>query len=325
MNNCHYLILILISVASSLLLGKSLIKLLKSLNAKQAIRQEGPLHHVQNKSRTPTIGGLIFLISVLFIILISIILNKKLLSFDLIIVLSITFIMAILGFIDDYLKVIKKHNKGISGWIKLFIQFLVSIVFFSTYYEGASLVYLFWVFFIISGSSNSYNLTDGLDGLVTSISLLSFLGFFVLFLTQGKTELAIFCVIFFGSLLGFLYFNKYPAKVFMGDTGSLAIGGAIGSLAIASRVELLLIFFATIPILEALSVILQVASCQLSKRFLGVDQRIFKMTPLHHHFELSGWKETDIVKSFFVFQLICVIIGISIQLWHKNLSAVIKW
>ena len=131
-----------------------------------------------------------------------------------------------------------------------------------------------------------------------------------MFYQTGKFELLAFSVIFFAAVAGFLYFNRHPAKVFMGDTGSLAIGGAIGSLAIASKAELFLIFFAAIPILEALSVIFQVISYQYSKRFLGVDKRLFKMAPLHHHFELIGWKETDVVKRFFLFQALCVIIGI---------------
>ena len=226
-----------------------------------------------------------------------------------------TAIMMFLGFFDDILKVLKKHNKGISGWLKLLIQLLVSLIIYLKYKEGAGLFYLIWVFFIISGASNSYNLTDGLDGLLTKVSLLSFLGFIVLFFQTGKPELVYLSLIFCGSLLGFLYFNKHPAKIFMGDTGSLAIGGAIGSMAIVSRSELYLILFATIPILEALSVILQVASCQFSKRFLGKDIRIFKMTPLHHHFELIGWKETMIVNRFFIFQAICVALGIVILLF----------
>src|SRR3989338_8928370 len=222
--------------------------------------------------------------------------------------------MMFLGFFDDILKVLKKHNKGISGWLKLLIQLLVSLIIYLKYKEGAGLFYLIWVFFIISVASNSYNLTDCLDGLLTKVSLLSFLGFIVLFFQTGKPELVYLSLIFCGSLLGFLYFNKHPAKVFMGDTGSLALGGAIGSMAMVTHTELYLICFATIPIIEALSVILQVLSCQLSKKFLGEDRRIFKMAPLHHHFELIGWSETQIVSRFILFQLACSGIGIFIVL-----------
>ena len=305
-----YLCLFLISLIASLILGNPLIKIFKSVGAKQFIRDAGPKSHIKEKFKVPTIGGVIFLIPLFILSTTLFLVRKDLHTLDLTVVLSTTFIMAVLGFVDDYLKIIKKQNKGVSGWIKLFIQLLVSLVIARIYNEEAGLIYLIWAFFIISGASNSYNLTDGLDGLLTSISLTSLFGFFFLLSQYNKIELSYFIVIFLGSLLGFLYFNKYPAKVFMGDTGSLAIGGAIGSLAIVSRSELYLICFATIPIIEALSVILQVASCQLSKRFLGVDKRIFKMTPLHHHFELCGWKEVDIVKTFFIFQVVCVVIGI---------------
>ena len=309
-----YLFLLLISLFISLLIGNPLIWLLKSLNARQTIREDGPKEHIKKKFKVPTIGGLIFLIPVFILIFTISFIKKELQTIELIIVLSATFIMALLGFIDDYLKVIKKHNKGISGWSKLTVQLLLSLFLFYKYNEGNSLVYLIWFFFVFAGASNSYNLTDGLDGLLGSISLGSFVGFSILLSTANKPELVGFSVVLLGSILGFLYFNKHPAKAFMGDTGSLAIGGAIGSLALISRSELYSICFATIPILEALSVIFQVASCQLSKKFLGVDKRIFKMTPLHHHFELSGWKEKDIVKKFFIFQTICVLIGILISL-----------
>ena len=317
LSNC---ILFTISITFSLFVGNFLIPILRSINAKQSIRKDGPSSHIANKSQTPTIGGVIFLIPVFFITLILYLTKKDFLTLDLTIVICTTFVMAILGFTDDYLKVRKKHNKGISGWTKLLIQFLVSYSIFYIYKGGGSYFYLLWFFFVIAGASNSYNLTDGLDGLLGSITLASFLGFFVLFYCTGKFELVTFLIIFFGALAGFLYFNRYPAKVFMGDTGSLAIGGAIGSLAIVSKHELFLILFAAIPILEALSVILQVVSFQYSKNFLGVDKRLFKMAPLHHHFELIGWKETDIVNRFFIFQVICTLIGILlIQLWHKNL------
>ena len=322
--NYSYLILFATSLIFSLITGKCLISILKSINAKQIIREDGPSSHIAKKSQTPTIGGLIFLIPVFLITLVYSILKKDFLTLNLSVVLCTTFVMALLGFIDDYLKIRKKHNKGISGWIKLLIQLVVSYLIFHIYKEGGSLFYLLWFFFVRGNEgtirSNKlliifllvdiYALTDGLDGLLGSITLTGLLGFFILFYHTGKFELLIFSVIFFGTLVGFLYFNWYPAKVFMGDTGSLAIGGAIGSLAIVSGAELFLICFATIPILEALSVIFQVISCKYSKKFFGVDKRLFKMAPLHHHFELVGWKETNIVTRFCMFQIICVLIGI---------------
>ena len=314
MNQFLLIFLIIASLLIPLIIGTPLINFLKSISVKQTIREDGPKEHIYKKSDTPTIGGLIFLMPLFLICFCLCYFKKEFRSLDLFIVLGSTSIMAALGFIDDYLKVIKKQNKGISGWSKLFIQLLISLVIYCFYRENGGLIYLLWIFFIFSGSSNSYNLTDGLDGLLASISIVSFLGLAVLFHQLGNINLTIFSLMFSSVLLGFLYFNKHPAKVFMGDTGSLAIGGAVGALAIVSRHELFLAFFATIPILEAISVILQVLSCQLSKRFLGVDKRIFKMTPLHHHFELVGWKENDIVKRFFMFQVVCAIAGIFIIL-----------
>lgn len=307
-----YLILFLTSLGISLILGSPTIKLLKSLGIRQSIRIDGPPEHLKRKPNIPTIGGLIFLIPVFLLSLLLYFLKKDFQTIDLIVVLTITFLMACLGLIDDYLKILNKHNKGISGWTKLLIQFLVSLTISQIYNEGLGLIYLLWCFFIIAGATNSYNLTDGLDGLLASVSLASFLGFSFLLSQVGKIELSYLAIIFLGSILGFLYFNKFPAKVFMGDTGSLAIGSAIGALAIVSGAELYLICFATIPIIEALSVILQVLSFQFSKRFMGKGKRIFKMAPLHHHFELIGWKETNIVKRFFAFQLLFMIIGLII-------------
>ena len=309
-----YLFLLIIPLLISLLSGNPLIRLLKSLNARQTIREDGPKEHIKKKSQVPTIGGVIFLIPAFLSIFVIFLAKKELQTIDLLIVIGSTFVMAMLGFIDDYLKVMKKHNKGISGWIKLFIQFVVSLVIYYKYNSGIGIVYLIWGFFIIAGASNSYNLTDGLDGLLGSISFISLIGFSFLFYRLGQTELLYFSIVLSGSLLGFLYFNKHPAKVFMGDTGSLALGGAIGSMAMVTHTELYLICFATIPIIEALSVILQVLSCQLSKKFLGEDRRIFKMAPLHHHFELIGWSETQIVSRFILFQLACSGIGIFIVL-----------
>ena len=313
-----YFLLFLLPFFIALIIGNPLIVLLKSLKAKQIIREDGPSRHITEKSNTPTIGGLIFLIPLFLIILLSVLFNKQFLTTNLMVVLSTTFSLALLGFIDDYLKVVKRNNKGISGWTKLLVQLLISIIIFVLYKENRGLIFLPWVYFVMAGASNSYNITDGLDGLVGSLAFLSFAGFMVLQGQYNNLELQAFCLIFMGAILGFLYFNKYPAKVFMGDTGSLAIGGAIGGMAIVSRTELYLACFAVIPILEALSVILQVLSCQLSKKLTGVDKRIFKMAPLHHHFELCGWKEKEVVTRFFLVQAIFVIIGIL-------LSYLLRW
>ena len=298
-----------LSLGITLLIGNSLIKFLQSFHIRQTIRTDGPKDHIKKKSNTPTIGGLIFLIPVVIFSCFVLLTRKNFQNLDFIIVFGVTLLMGFLGFIDDYLKVRKKQNKGISGWSKLFIQLVASIVICLFYKEGNWVIYLIWVFFIIAGSTNSYNLTDGLDGLLTSVSIASFLGLFILLEGIGKISLSYFVIVFMGALCGFLYFNKNPAKVFMGDTGSLAIGGAIGSIAIVCRSEIFLAFFATIPIIEALSVILQVISSQTSRKLIGKDLRIFKMAPLHHHFELCGVSEKNIVRLFFTIQFVFVILG----------------
>ncbi len=309
-----YLALFFIPLLISLLAGNHLIQLLKSINARQTIREDGPKSHIKKKSNIPIIGGLLFLIPTFLLTSVLVIFSKNIRSMDLLVIAGTTFILGALGFIDDYLKIFKKHNKGISGWFKLFIQLLVSLIIYFKFNNGIGIVYLLWTFFVIAGASNSYNLADGLDGLLGSITLLSLLGYSFLLYKSGRIDLLYFTIILSGSLIGFLYFNKHPAKVFMGDTGSLALGGAIGSIAMVTHTELYLICFATIPILEAISVILQVLSCQFSKKFLGKDIRPFKMAPLHHHFELIGWSETTIVKRFFIFQLACIFVGMFIVL-----------
>ena len=305
-----YILLLLTSLIFSIIAGFPLIKLLRNIGVNQYIREEGPKDHLATKRDTPTIGGIIFLIPTFIISSTILYIYKSLITLDLIVVLLATLIIAISGFLDDFLKLKRKHNKGISGWFKLFVQLIISIIIFMLYKGDQNILYLVWVFLIFAGSCNSFNLTDGLDGLAASVSIASLCGLAYLLNSQFNYDLTIFSVILIGSLVGFLYFNRYPATIFMGDTGSLAIGAAIGSLALVSGNGLYLLIFAIVPVLEAISVILQVASCKLSKKFLNKDIRIFKMTPLHHHFELLGWKETTIVKCFFFVQAICTLIGI---------------
>ena len=214
MNYSFCIVLTLISLILSLLLANPLISFLKSISAKQSIRESGPASHIPSKSGTPTIGGLIFLIPLFTLSLCILFFNKEFFTKDLLVIMAVTFVMALLGFIDDYLKVRKKQNKGISGWTKLFIQFIVAFIIYFLYKEDNNLLYLFWIYFILAGAANSCNLTDGLDGLLTSVSIVGFSGFFVLLHFLDKPELLLFISIFFGGLLGFLYFNRYPAKVF---------------------------------------------------------------------------------------------------------------
>lgn len=310
----YYLLIFFTSLGISLIIGNPTIELIKKLGARQTIREEGPEDHIKNKSKTPTIGGIIFVSPVILISLAIMLIYPSYKTLELITLIGVTLSMFALGFADDYLKVKKKHNKGITGWTKLFIQLIIAVILFLIYKEGNPVIFIPWIFFVFAGACNSYNLTDGLDGLASSISLISFLGFSVLSLLSGQVEIFLFSISFIASLLGFLYFNKHPAKIFMGDTGSLAIGGAIGGLAIILKAELYLILFATIPILEAISVIIQVTYFKITKKIYGQGKKLFNMTPIHHHFELAGWSETTIVKKFFIFQLICACVGIYIAI-----------
>lgn len=305
-----YLIFFL-SVSLSLIIGNPIIGYLRNLKVKQSFRQEGPKEHIVSKKDTPTLGGLIFLIPICGISLGLFVFEKKFQTFDFFMINFVVISMALTGFIDDFLKVSNKSNKGLSGKLRLFIQLLISILL-AFVYKEKSLLFIPWLFLVFAGSCNAYNLTDGLDGLVSTISLVSFLGLMVLAFIANKIEIGIYAIVFLGSLSGFLFFNKYPAKIFMGDTGSLAIGAAVGGIAIILGQELYLIFFSIIPIIETISVILQVIYFKATKKIYGEGRRIFKMTPIHHHFELSGLSEQKIVRVFFLVQCLFTMVGIVI-------------
>jgi len=289
----------------------------------QYIREDGPQHH-HVKAGTPTGGGVLILGSLMVSLVAAMgILGDWLVTPTLWWVLGITLVLGGLGFVDDYLKITKKQNKGVTGYTKLAIQlglggalgywlmtvYGLSKVAFFTELTGIEwdLGLFFPVFtaIVVAGSSNAVNLTDGLDGLAGSTMAITLLTFFAIFagaLTLNPQytvpELAVFSLVLLGATLGFLAFNWHPAKLFMGDTGSLALGGAIGAMAIFGRLEFYLGLMGVVFVLEALSVMLQVAS------FKTTGKRIFKMSPLHHHFELSGWNEVGIVQLFSVVQLL---------------------
>ena len=250
--------------------------------------------------------------------------------FEIIVVILFVFISyAMLGFVDDYLKIREHNNDGLSIPQKLLAQVLIALIFFYIYMQGggdanvtiSSLnisidmkwFYGIFILFLLVGSSNAVNLTDGLDGLAGGLSLIAFLSFGII--TWGSTwiegyqEIAIFCFILVGSILGFLIYNTYPAKVFMGDTGSLALGAVMGAVAIITHREVTLLVVASVFVIETLSVILQVIWVRL------FHKKLFLMTPLHHHFEKLGWKESDIVKLFWVVGLILTMAGIFFGVW----------
>jgi phospho-N-acetylmuramoyl-pentapeptide-transferase len=295
------------AVLASLLLGWAFIPLFIKMKFGQSIREEGPEAHL-SKSGTPTMGGLIFIIATLGIILFHFDFGPETRLF-LILMLGLGFV----GFADDFLKIQRKQNLGLHAWQKLAGQMMVAV--FAAWFAAENfgtgilipgldgsfdlgiLYYPFTVFVILS-LANGVNLTDGLDGLAASVTLLIMLTLAMISYRLGAFENATIAVALAGGLIGFLFFNRYPAKVFMGDVGSLALGGAVVSLTLSTGTVLWILIFGIIYVIETLSVVLQVTSFKLTKK------RLFKMSPIHHHFELSGWHEKKIVAVFSIITLL---------------------
>jgi len=314
---------ILLGFLITVLLSPIFIPFLRRLKFGQSIRDEGPKSH-QKKTGTPTMGGVMILFS---IIVTTLVMTEKFSdpTIKTYLLLFVTVGFGILGFLDDFIKVVMKRNLGLTSLQKLIGQILISIVFFiflkqldfSTAIEIPILNYSFdlgyfyalFIIFWLVGFSNAVNLTDGLDGLVSGTSAIAFGAFAVLAWSQSQFEVAIFSVAIVGAVLGFLVFNAHPVKVFMGDTGSLALGGAIAAISILTKTEIILLVIGGVFVIETLSVILQVAS------FKTTGKRIFRMSPLHHHYELIGWSEWKVVVTFWTVGLLCSIIGIYIEVW----------
>ncbi|MEE3480049.1 MAG: phospho-N-acetylmuramoyl-pentapeptide-transferase [Succiniclasticum sp.] len=298
-------------------LGPVLIPLLHKLKFGQSIRDVGPASHMK-KSGTPTMGGIMILIA----LTVSVLLWDKLTPV-VVIALVLTLGHAVISFIDDYIKVVKKRNLGLTAKQKFAMQTALALCY--IYYvevHAGPLATLLWIpgthivvpagwfyyvlaFFLLVGSTNAVNLTDGLDGLVSCVTLPVMVTYAVIALLAGEADLSLFAIAVLGSLLGFLVWNHHPAKVFMGDTGSLALGGAVASLALLTHTELLLIIVGGVYVCEALSVIIQVTYF----RHTG-GKRIFRMTPIHHHFELGGWKETKVVAVFTLASVVFCALGL---------------
>ncbi len=295
----------------AVILGLFLIPFLKKKKIKQSI--SAFVNH-QSKEGTPTFGGIIFIIPTIITMLVLYLRGSLEITSSLLIILFVFVSYGILGFLDDYKKVKEKNNKGLSRIQKLIVQTLIALVFFYIYMRGggeptlwiSSLginihlgwFYGFFILFLLVGSSNAVNITDGLDGLAGGLSGIAFLSFGIISWgttwVQGYQEIAIFCFILVGSILGFLVFNTHPAKIFMGDTGSLALGGTLAAVAILTRHELSLAVIGGVFVIETLSSLIQIIAIRKFKK------RVFLMAPLHHHFEKLGWQETDIVKLFWI-------------------------
>lgn len=314
---------IIVSFLITVVLSPVFIPFLRRLKFGQSIREEGPQSH-QKKTGTPTMGGLMILLS---IVVSTIIMTQKFssLTVETFLLLFTTLGFGLLGFLDDFIKVVMKRNLGLTSKQKLLGQIIISVIFYvifqrSNFSTEISIPltditfdlgwgYVLFVIFWMVGFSNAVNLTDGLDGLVSGTAAIAFGAFAVLAWSQSHYEVSIFSVAVVGAVLGFLVFNAHPAKVFMGDTGSLALGGAIATVAILTKLEFLLLIIGGIFVIETLSVILQVISFKLT------GKRIFRMSPLHHHYELLGWSEWRVVVTFWTVGLLFAIIGIYIEVW----------
>ncbi|GAB7387664.1 phospho-N-acetylmuramoyl-pentapeptide-transferase [Bacillaceae bacterium] len=313
--------ILLFSIAASfltaVLLGPLFIPLLRRLKFGQSIRKEGPQSH-QKKAGTPTMGGIIILLALSFTVL-----KFGNESTELFLLVFITLGYGLLGFLDDFIKITMKRNLGLTAKQKIFGQLTIAVVMYymlirighstAVYLPGTEWgidlkwLYLPFLVFITVGSSNAVNLTDGLDGLLAGTSAIAFAAYAIIAWMKSDMNTAIFCASVVGAVLGFLVFNAHPAKVFMGDTGSLALGGALAGVAIITKTELLLAVIGGVFVLEALSVMIQVVSFQTR------GKRVFRMSPLHHHFELSGWSEWRVVMTFWLSGLIFAGMGVYIE------------
>ncbi len=316
----YNIVLLLISFAIATISGLFVIKELKKLKVRQSEREDGPESHL-SKQGTPTMGGIIMIISVVITTIIAYIYNKEL-ALKMIPIMLAAIGFGLIGFIDDYKKVVLKNTDGISPKAKMFGLLIISILFvvYLTHFlhiDTVTLIpflktdislpiYIFIPFMILVmlATTNAVNLTDGIDGLATSICLIIIASLSVIGILYSVPEISMIGSIACGACLGFLLYNLNKAKVFMGDTGSLYLGGLISCMAIYLKMPLILIIIALVPVCETLSVIMQVAYYKRTKK------RIFKMTPIHHHFELSGWRENKIVRVFSLITLILCVIGI---------------
>jgi len=314
-------ILLAIAIATGicLLSAPFLIPFLRRLKFGQQVRSDGPKRHLV-KAGTPTMGGIIFFFS----LPLGVVLTKEL-DFNLIAALLVTFGFGLIGFFDDFIKVVMKRPLGLKAREKILGQVLLSAAFayVIVVYGGRGTEIIIpglnysvdpgWLYLpfavLVMTSANAVNLTDGLDGLAAGVTLFASLGYLLITNAWGLTNISIFSASLLGSCLGFLFFNMYPAKVFMGDTGAFILGGALCSLAVITKTELLLLLLGGVYVLETLSVVIQVIYFRLTG-----GKRFFRMSPLHHHFELSGWSEQKVVFVFWfaaaVFAIAAVIITI---------------
>ena len=312
----------------SIIIGFMLIPFLKKRKIGQTVSVFLQNKH-KEKDGIPTMGGIIFIASTIITIIFLLITNKIEYTTNLFIILFVFVGYGIIGFIDDFLIIKRKNNTGLTEIQKLFGQLVIAIIFFylfmktghepSMYISTLGIhIHMGWLYgafilFVLIASSNAVNITDGLDGLAGGLSLIAFLSFGLIAWNStwiaGSSDIAVFCFILVGSLLGFLFYNTHPAKIFMGDTGSLALGGSLAAIAILTNHEITFIIIMLVFIVETLVCIIQTLSVMYN------GKKIFLMTPLHHHFEKLGWDERDIVKLFWFFGIVCAMAGVLFAVW----------
>lgn len=321
-------LILVISFILSVLIGLFLIPILRKFKASQSLSIYLEERH-KSKKGTPTMGGLIFIITPIIVITILYLLGKIELSFNFIIIIFTFLAYSLIGFIDDYLIIKRHNNKGLTEGQKFFMQVIVAVIYFYLFMKANNepllwihalnlkvdigWFYGLFILFVLVASSNAVNLTDGLDGLAGGLSFIAVLTFAIITYSTGwlygYEEIALFLFSISGAVLGFLVFNSNPAKVFMGDTGSLSLGALLGSVAILTRHEILLIVIGIVFVIETLTCIIQIIYYKFTHK------RFFPMTPIHHTFEKIGWEEKDIVKLFWIIGLIGSTIGIIYGVW----------
>jgi phospho-N-acetylmuramoyl-pentapeptide-transferase len=308
----------------TIFLGPKFIEKLREREFGQQIREEGPEGH-HSKAGTPTMGGLVIFTAIAVPYLVLSDRDTESLA-----VFGVAMGSAALGFADDYIKIIKRRSLGLSARWKLSVQIALAVALWWVAFEHIGLdarlqirifdadvyfgpvVYMILTFLVLAGASNGVNLTDGLDGLAAGCCAIVFLAYLAITITTGQEDLALLSACFVGASVGFLWFNAFPAQIFMGDTGSLGLGGAVGALAIMTQTEVLLIIIGGVFVLEALSVAIQVFA------FKSFRRRVFLMAPVHHHFEMLAWSETKIMLRFWI--VAAVFAGIGYTLFQNNIG-----
>ena len=318
---------LIITFIVSIILGIIIIPILRKLKVGQIERDDGPKSHLK-KQGTPTMGGIIIIIAMVLVaigICIYFTINGQItIAYKILPVLLLTLGFGMIGFIDDFKKLVLKNTKGLKPSYKMLGLLIISVAYviyliyvlkirtqtyipiWKQYIDLPIYLYIPFAILVILGTTNAVNLTDGIDGLASSVSAIILTCLTVIGIMFGQPEISVFGSIVIGAVLGFLMFNLHPAKVFMGDTGSLLLGGVISAIALYLKMPLLLLLIAIIPVIETISVIIQVVY------FKKTGKRVFKMTPIHHHFELSGWTENKVVVIFSVITLIVCVIGLKI-------------